>query len=127
MHGLDEVFLECWEAGVVLAGESAGSLCWHVAGTTDSFGGLGVFSDGLGFLPFSNTVHYGDRREAVHGFVASGELPSGFATDAGAGLVFRGTELVEAVTDRGAAGAYRIGRRTDGTVREDRLEVRRLR
>jgi len=127
LHGLDEVFRECWQAGVVLAGESAGSLCWHAAGTTDSFGGLSVFSDGLGFLPFSNTVHYSDRREAVHGFVASGELPSGYATDAGAGLVFRGTELVEAVADRSTAGAYWVERRPDGTVREDRLEVRRLR
>jgi peptidase E len=127
LHGLDEALRECWQAGVVLAGESAGSLCWHVAGTTDSFGGLSVFSNGLGFLPFSNTVHYSERRDAVHGFVASGELPSGFGTDAGAGLVFRGTELVEAVTDRGSAGAYWVERRPDGTVREERLEVRLLR
>jgi peptidase E len=127
LHGLDEVLRECWEAGVVLAGESAGSLCWHAAGTTDSFGDLSVFADGLGFLPYSNTVHYSDRRDAVHRFVASGDLPPGFATDAGAGLVFRGTQLVEAVTDRGSAGAYWVERRPDGTVREDRLEVRRLR
>lgn len=127
LHGLDEAFRECWEAGVVLAGESAGSLCWHAAGATDSFGGLSVFSDGLGFLPFSNSVHYSERRAAVHHFVASGQLPAGYATDAGAGLVFQGTELVEAVSDRGSAGAYWVERRPDGTVREDHLDVRRLR
>ena len=38
LHGLDVVLRECWEAGVVLKGVSAGSLCWHVGGTTDSFG-----------------------------------------------------------------------------------------
>src|SRR3712207_9592791 len=38
VHGLDEVFREVWEAGVVLGGVSAGSLCWHVGGTTDSYG-----------------------------------------------------------------------------------------
>jgi peptidase E len=38
VHGLDEVFREAWEQGVVLAGVSAGSICWHVGGTTDSFG-----------------------------------------------------------------------------------------
>src|SRR5687767_4039072 len=38
LHGLDEVMREAWEAGVVLTGVSAGSLCWHVGGTTDSFG-----------------------------------------------------------------------------------------
>src|SRR5262245_24453762 len=63
VHGLDEILRECWRAGVVLAGESAGSLCWHGSGTTDSFGGLHAFSNGLGFLPFSNTVHYAERRE----------------------------------------------------------------
>lgn len=38
-HGLPQVLRECWEAGVVLAGASAGSLCWHQGGPTDSFGG----------------------------------------------------------------------------------------
>src|SRR5580704_13188189 len=38
VHGLDLILRECWEAGVVLGGVSAGSLCWHVGGTTDSFG-----------------------------------------------------------------------------------------
>ena len=28
-HGLDAILRECWQAGVVLGGESAGSLCWH--------------------------------------------------------------------------------------------------
>ena len=35
LHGWDEIFREVWEAGVVLGGVSAGSLCWHVGGTTD--------------------------------------------------------------------------------------------
>lgn len=35
-HGLAEVLRECWEAGVVLAGGDAGSLCWHVGGPTDT-------------------------------------------------------------------------------------------
>ena len=29
-----EIFREVWQAGVVLAGVSAGSLCWHAGGTT---------------------------------------------------------------------------------------------
>lgn len=35
---LDEILRECWDAGVVLAGQSAGSPCWHLGGITDSFG-----------------------------------------------------------------------------------------
>ena len=49
LHGLDVVLRECWEAGVVLKGVSAGSLCWHVGGTTDSFGPtLEPVTNGLG-------------------------------------------------------------------------------
>ena len=51
LHGLDVILRECWESGVVLKGVSAGSLCWHIGGTTDSFGPeLRVITNGLGFL-----------------------------------------------------------------------------
>jgi peptidase E len=52
-------FREAWQAGVVVAGVSAGSVCWHVGGTTDSFGPeLRPVTNDLGFLPYSNGVHY---------------------------------------------------------------------
>jgi peptidase E len=59
-HGLNTIMRECWEAGVVLAGESAGSLCWHQAGTTDSFGPAvaPADDDGLGFLPLRVSEHW---------------------------------------------------------------------
>ena len=37
-HGVDEILAEAWREGVVLAGLSAGSLCWYESGVTDSFG-----------------------------------------------------------------------------------------
>jgi hypothetical protein len=37
-HQLAPVLIECWRAGVVLTGVSAGSVCWFTGGTTDSFG-----------------------------------------------------------------------------------------
>ncbi|HYH93948.1 MAG TPA: Type 1 glutamine amidotransferase-like domain-containing protein, partial [Candidatus Saccharimonadales bacterium] len=40
VHGVDRAMRAAWEAGVVLAGLSAGSLCWFEAGTTDSFGSV---------------------------------------------------------------------------------------
>ncbi|WP_280216175.1 peptidase E [Nocardia cyriacigeorgica] len=125
-HELDVVLRECWQAGVVLGGESAGAACWFDAGTTDSFGDMRPFVNGLGFLPFSNAVHYRDRREHFHECIASGLLPDGFATDAGVGLHFVGTEYVTAISDRNNAGAYRVSRRPDGSVTEDPLVVERL-
>jgi peptidase E len=57
-HGLPEILRECWETGVVLTGASAGSLCWHVGGPTDSYrDNLDPFTGGLAFLPYSNGVH----------------------------------------------------------------------
>jgi len=131
VHGLDAIFREVWEAGVVLGGVSAGSLCWHVGGTTDSFGpDLRAVTNGLGFIPTSNGVHYDSeeqRRPVYHQLVADGTLPDGHATDDGVGLVYRGTELVDIVADRADAAAYRVERGPDGTVVETRVEPRRLR
>ncbi|WP_407676862.1 Type 1 glutamine amidotransferase-like domain-containing protein [Phytohabitans aurantiacus] len=125
-HRVDELLRECWQAGVVLAGESAGSLCWHVAGTTDSFGPRVAPALGLGFVPYANAVHYEQRRKSFHAFVADGSLPAvGYATDVGTGLVYRGSDLVEAVAGRAKAGAYRVERTADG-VRETPLPVRLL-
>lgn len=40
VHCLDAIFGRLWRAGVVLAGISAGSICWFRAGTTDDGAGL---------------------------------------------------------------------------------------
>jgi peptidase E len=128
-HGLDAILRECWEAGVVLAGVSAGSLCWHLGGTTDSFGTeLVAIDDGLDFLPFSNCPHYDSedqRRPLYHRLVADGTLPGGYATDDGVGLHYLGTDMVEAVSERDGQAAYKVERRGDVAV-ETRLEPRRL-
>lgn len=126
VHRLDIVLRECWQAGVVLGGESAGSLCWFAGGTTDSFGEVHAFPDGLGFLPYSNAVHYQTRRQQFQALIGNGVLPSGFATDIGAGLHFEGTKLVAAISDRKNAGAYRVERSSNGTAVETALDVRRL-
>lgn len=61
-HGLPEILAECWRAGVVLAGESAGSLCWHTSTVTDSYGGIRGTGDGLGLLPYTNAVYTATER-----------------------------------------------------------------
>ena len=77
LHGLDQSFRQAWEAGVVLSGVSAGSICWHVGGTTDSFGpDLRPVTNGLAFLPYSNGVHYdseAQRRPLYQRLVADGD------------------------------------------------------
>ena len=130
-HGLVPVMRECWETGVVLAGWSAGSLCWHLGGPTDSFGdSLALFSDGLGLLPYSNGVHDSlddqPRRRVYRQYVAEGELPAGYATDDGVGLHYIGTELHEAVAMRDGAQAWWVQPSDDGGYRAKPIPPRRL-
>jgi peptidase E len=130
LHGVDGAMRAAWEAGVVLGGVSAGSICWHVGGTTDSFGPeLRPVTDGLGFLPYGNGVHYDgeqQRRPLVQRLVAGGTLPLTFATDDGTGLHYAGSELVEAVTDLPGKSAWRIESNGASGITETRLPTRLL-
>ncbi|REE99488.1 peptidase E [Thermomonospora umbrina] len=130
LHGLDEVLREAWYEGVVLAGQSAGALCWHVGGNTDSFGpDLRPLTDGLGFLPYSCGVHYDSdeqRRPLLQRLIAEGALPSGYAADEGVGLHYVGTEFVQAVSYREEGRAYSIEPNGAGAVKETTIEPRML-
>jgi len=123
LHGWDVLLHEAWLAGVVLGGVSAGSICWHNGGTTDSFGpALRPVTNGLGWLPYSNGVHYdseAQRRPLFHRLIADGTLTDGYATDDGVGLVYRGTELVEAIADRPGCAAYRVEREPANAIGPD--------
>ncbi|MBO3745634.1 peptidase E [Streptosporangiaceae bacterium NEAU-GS5] len=129
LHGLDEALAEAWRSGVVLSGQSAGALCWHVGGNTDSFGPtLRPWAEGLAFLPYSCGVHYDSepqRRALLHASISSGELPDGYAADEGVALHYVGTEFIQAVSINADAGAYRIERQGAG-VKEFRVEPRLL-
>ncbi|PRX97107.1 peptidase E [Allonocardiopsis opalescens] len=130
VHGVDEVMRRAWESGVVLCGQSAGSLCWHVGGPTDSFGPeLAPFTDGLGLLPYSNGVHYDAeprRRPLMQRLVADGTLPAGYAADNGVALHYVGTELVQAIGYVPEARAYRVESDGAGGAKEVPIEPRRL-
>lgn len=130
LHGVDEAMRTAWRAGVVLTGVSAGSICWHVGGTTDSFGPeLRPVTNGLALVPFSNGVHYDteeQRRPLFHKLIADGTLPAGYATDNGVGIRYQGTEYVEALSEADDKAAYFVERGPDGDAVETRIEPRRL-
>jgi peptidase E len=130
LHGVDAAMTQAWQAGVVLTGVSAGSLCWHLGGTTDSFGPtLQPVTNGLGLVPFSNGVHYDSepqRRPLFQQLVSDGVLPAGYATDDGAGVLYRGTGFAEALTEVDGKFAYYVERGPDGIAVETPLTTRRL-
>jgi peptidase E len=124
VHGFDEILREAWEHGVVLAGWSAGMICWFEHGVTDSFGPELAPMECLGFLPGSACPHYDgeERRRPVYTRLVAEGLPGGVAADDDVALHYVGTELREAVTSREGAAAYRV--EPDG---ESALETRLLR
>ena len=110
VHGFDAILREAWESGVVLAGWSAGAICWFDAGVTDSFGPQLVGMDCLGFLPGSACPHYDGeaaRRPRYAQLLRDG-FPPGVAIDDDVAVRFDGTELAEVVTARAGATAYRV-------------------
>lgn len=119
LHEVDAAMREAWQSGTILAGVSAGSICWHVGGPTDSFGStLRPITNGLGLLPFGNGVHYdseAQRRPLLQTLVSDGVLPTSYATDDYVGILYEGTTPVEVICDVDAdpstgPAAYRIER-----------------
>jgi len=115
--GLDRVLREAWESGIVLAGISAGSICWFQQGLSDSVTAGEVLPlDCLGFLEGSNCPHYDgepERRPAYQNFVMKGNLKSGYAADDGAAIHFVGDRLMKTVCSRPNANVYRVERQGD--------------
>lgn len=128
-HGVDAALRRSHDAGVVLTGRSAGSICWFESGTTDSYGlPLQAVHGALGLIAGSHSPHYDgevERRPTYHGLIASGALPDGLAADDGAALVFDGPVFLESIAERSGAGTYQVAL-ADGAVVEEPLPVHRL-
>lgn len=109
-HGIDETMRRAWHSGVVMAGVSAGAMCWFTGGVSRSGGKLDSVR-GLGLLPGSLSVHCDSdpaRLRAYLRAVANRELPPGYAADDSAALLFAGTELLSCVTSRDGARVSQV-------------------
>lgn len=117
LHGVGSALAEAYDRGAILGGVSAGSICWHIGGPTDSFGPtLEVVTNGLALLPYGNGVHYdseAQRRPLLQQLVRDEVLPLSFATDDRVGLLYRNEQPTEVICDKEAdpatgPAAYRV-------------------
>ena len=123
--GLPELLREAWTAGIVLAGISAGAICWFEQGVTDSFAGELRALQCLGFLCGSCCPHYdgeAQRRPAYHQLLLHGEITPGFAIDDGAAIHFVNDEVHRVVVSRRGARAYRV-EMINSAVHEETLPI----
>jgi len=124
-HSVDEIMRAAWERGIVLAGLSAGAMCWFEGGITMS-GGFAAAVTGLGLVGGSLSVHMDGEPERLPVFrtaIATGRLPAGFAADDGAALVLAGTELERCVSSRAGARVLSVAADGEGGTVERDLPV----
>jgi peptidase E len=121
LHGLDAIVRDAYQAGVVIAGVSAGACALFEAGVSASFGAIAPLNDGLGLVPGGFCPHWHERRGVLLEMV-SGGLSGGWGAGDDAALFFVDGGLREAVGLRSGADAFRV---EPGPV-EVRVPVRRL-
>jgi|TARA_B110000196_G_scaffold319008_1_gene335775 dipeptidase E len=106
--------------GVVLAGISAGAICWFDSGVTDSIAGDLTAMKCLGFLKGSCCPHYSleaDRKPSYRRMVKDGAIESGYAIDDGACIHFVDGIAHRVVSGTDAATAYAVSSK-DGELIE---------
>jgi dipeptidase E len=123
--GMPELLREAWDSGIVLAGISAGAICWFEQGLTDSWADRLRPLDCLGFLSGSCCPHYdgeAERRPSLHRLLADGEMLAGIAIEDWAGVHFRGVEIHRVISAKTGSRAYSV-RSVSGSVQEVALPV----
>lgn len=105
--GMIGLILDAYERGTVIAGLSAGAICWFKKMYTDSdvsaVSGYAVH-DGIGVIDGIMTPHYNSRKEFDG--VAAGYALSAYAAEDDSAIVFRDGLLAGSLTSGGKA--YRI-------------------
>src|SRR5262245_28526938 len=110
---LPALLRRAWRSGTILAGVSAGAICWFEFGVTDSWANRLAGLPCLGFLPGTCCPHYDgepERRPALQRLVAQRSVPTALALDDGAAAHFVGRKLARIVSTRPNARGYRVQR-----------------
>ena len=110
--GVDTVLKTAYEKGIILAGVSAGAICWFEECVTDSVWPLGVIS-GLGFLSGSCCPHYDsepERRPTFLKKLGQGEIISGLALEDNTAAHFIEGKIFQVVANKNGKNAYTVSR-----------------
>ena len=125
-QGIDVALRKAYEAGIVMSGGSAGSLCWFQNGTTDSRPVKISKIECMGWLKGSHCPHYDTepgRRPLYHNLIKSGELFPGYACDDKACLYFENEKLAAAVASSAKSKNYYVDL-VDGKIVEKELDTK---
>ena len=123
-----DLLRDAMQSGTILAGSSAGAICWFEQGITDSSDEVLGPLDCLGFLSGSCCPHYSgepERRPSYEALIAAGDVLPGIALDDGAAVHFIDGQPSRIIVGRRDAGAYCLKRSEDGMAVTTPLEAPR--
>lgn len=122
-QGIDTILRKAYDKGIVLAGGSAGSVCWFTGGFTDSRPKYLSLIECLGILNYSHCPHYNsepNRKPLYNEAILKGKLKPGYACDDLAGLLFINGVLKKSVSQNTDNNNYFISV-VDGKINENLL------
>ncbi|WP_010676757.1 Type 1 glutamine amidotransferase-like domain-containing protein [Bacillus timonensis] len=124
--GLDTILKKAYENGVILAGISAGSICWFEEGLTDPLHAPLYKLDCLGLLKGSNCPHYdgeNKRKPSYHQLILEGKIKEGYGVDDGVALHFINETLSTSVSSRQNAKSYFVKKVQNRIVEEEMMTL----
>ncbi|MFV0419109.1 MAG: Type 1 glutamine amidotransferase-like domain-containing protein [Dysgonomonas sp.] len=124
-QGIDKILTKALGKGIILAGGSAGSICWFRNGISDSRPKNLSIVNGLGFLPYSNCPHYSDslKRETYHQKIKDKKIKSGYALDDLSGILFKNGKFAEVIQLDEKNNAYYVTLKNNKIV-SDKLNTK---
>jgi len=126
-QGIDSILLKLLDKGIILAGGSAGSICWFQNGVSDSRPVKLSVVKGLSILTYSNCPHYSDssRREFYYQLIKDKKINAGYACDDLSGILFKNGHLVEVVSQNDINNSYLVTLKNE-TIQSTRLKCKIL-
>ena len=124
-QGIDTVLRKAYDKGIILAGGSAGSLCWFTNGITDSRPQKLSIVQGLGFINASHCPHFSgekERKPLYESYILKNEMQPGYACDDLAGMLFQNGKLVKALSLNKDNNVYYVSVK-DAKIDEKKLDA----
>ena len=106
--GLDKLIIDAYNRGVIIAGLSAGAICWFTDMYTDYEIMRGqsseyVLKKGLGILKGTMCPHFDEREEDFFRAVEKENIQDAYAVENDCALVFKNGQLCEVVSENKSA------------------------
>lgn len=117
---ISNLLIRANQKGKILAGVSAGMICWYEKGVTDSWSDELKIIDCLNILPGCSCPHYDgeeDRRPSVHKFILENNINSCLAVEDGAAVHYKNNSIYRCISFYNNKNVYTV-KKSDAKIIE---------